>query len=260
MKLPRVMHEIISTFGFLFIPFGVVAKTRRATTTLSLLRLARRTTGNSNVEAISCMTVKIFALLVLLGGCGSFPAGEKTPAEPGKLATQNDGPIAASDGKVNISNNGKDKEKHKTESKNTRMEQTYLSVADWLMQRKSVCQQNYEAIDAELEHYQENFAGDFSINGQTGTVQVYSRLKALMLASCNPARTPGLLNNFLSTITRYTDWPPEYTALFDLLESEYQAYALLEEKYRELETRHQKTIDGIGNIEKSLEYEMEPRN
>src|SRR5690606_38805653 len=86
-------------------------------------------------------------------------------------------------------------------------------------------------------------------------VQAYAQLKALMLASCKPARTPGLLNNFLNSVEQYDHWPPEYSGLFALLRSEQQAYALLEEKYRELQTLHQETIDGIGNIEQSLENE-----
>lgn len=134
----------------------------------------------------------------------------------------------------------------------------YLQVGDWLVQRQSACRQENEAIDAQLSRYRESFSEAPSGDEDAPIVLAYSQLKALMLATCNPARTPGLLKNFLDAITEYDQWPPEYSALFDLLQSEYQAYALLEEKYEALEARHQKTIDGIGNIEQSLESQPSP--
>ncbi|MEX1033036.1 MAG: hypothetical protein WDZ30_06715 [Cellvibrionaceae bacterium] len=136
----------------------------------------------------------------------------------------------------------------------------YLSIADWLVQRQTACDLSNDAIDAHLERYRGSFSNAPDEGDPAQLVHAYSQLKALMLASCNPARTPGLLNNFLTAVRDYSHWPPEYKALFDLLASEQRAYALLEQKYRELEARHKKTIEGIGNIERTLEDQTEPRS
>lgn len=142
----------------------------------------------------------------------------------------------------------------------TAPEEDYLPVADWLVQRQGICKQDWESIQTQLQRYQQSLTETHSPPDQnTEVAQAYAQLKALMLATCRPARTPGLLNELLSSVTRY-DWPPEYSALFSLLEDEYSAYALLEEKYRQLEERHQKTIDGIGHIEQSLEPDTESAN
>jgi hypothetical protein len=131
----------------------------------------------------------------------------------------------------------------------------YLPLADWLVQRRSACNQEWDSIQNQLRRYQERLSNIDPAPEQNAEVAyAYTLLKALMLATCSPARTPGILNNLLETTSEY-DWPPEYRALFDLLKSKSAAYMLLEEKYRDLEARHQKTIDGIGNIEQSLESE-----
>lgn len=187
--------------------------------------------------------VSILVLLLTLSGC-ELVAGDASPATRSEAATAEvleaepketaaDGPPISGEESVH-----------------------YLPVADWLVQRRTVCDQSNSAIDAQLARYRESLKS-LPSGENAGVVHAYSQLQALMLASCNPARTPGLLSTFLNSITRYGDWPPEYSALFDLLESEYQAYSLLEEKYQELESRHQRTIDGIGNIERNLESQTE---
>lgn len=199
--------------------------------------------------------LKLFPLIVFLGGCNYFP-GESTPSEvedESQAAERPTPPESASSGQV-TTEDSKAGDDAKPE------EEYYLPVADWLVQRKTVCQQDNDAINTQLERYRQSFSDDLPPGEHAQIVQAYSQLKALMLASCDPARTPGLLKNFLDAITDHSHWPPEYTALFDLLQSEYQAYSLLEKKHRDLEARHQKTIDGIGNIEKSLESQVDPRN
>jgi hypothetical protein len=139
-------------------------------------------------------------------------------------------------------------------------EERYLPVADWLVQRQSVCRQEWESIQNQLQRYQQDLAEtDPQPDPSAEVVQAYTQLKALMLATCRPARTPGLLKNLLINVAQY-EWPPEYIALFDLLEAEYGAYAVLEERYRDLEKRHQQTIDGIGRIEQSLESDAKSVN
>lgn len=130
-------------------------------------------------------------------------------------------------------------------------EPQYLPVADWLVQRRSVCSEGWKSIQIQLNRYQDMLTQGPQPEEQE-VVHAYTQLKALMLATCNPARTPGVLKNLLDRVDDY-EWPAEYSALIDLLKSEYSAYALLEARYKDLRARHQKTIDGIGNIEQSLE-------
>lgn len=196
--------------------------------------------------------LRLLCLALLLGACGYLPTEDTASPAEGTAEGPIDSPVTSTSDNAPL----------QLPSENTHAdeevdEQYYLPVADWLVQRKDICQQDHEAIDAQLARYRESFSGAPE-SEEAPMVVAYSQLKALMLASCRPARTPGLLKNFLDSIRARNHWPPEYAALFDLLHSEYQAYALLEENYRELEARHQKTIDGIGNIEQSLESQADP--
>lgn len=86
------------------------------------------------------------------------------------------------------------------------------------------------------------------------------QLNALLLASCEPARTPGVLNQLLAQLTAEGTWPEEYAALFDLLIAGQRAYATVERLYQELEANyvalqeeHEQTILGLGEIETQIE-------
>lgn len=191
--------------------------------------------------------LRLCALCLTLAGCGQSPV---EPAPSAELDDKDSVVTARSAAAEKSTEQVKATEQ--TESTSA-PEEYYLPVADWLVQRRGACQQDREAIRAQLERYRQSFGNTAPTDEEAQVVRAYSQLKALMLASCSPARTPGLLNSFLREMESYEHWPPEYTALFDLLRSEYEAYSLLEDKYRQLEHRHRKTIDGIGNIEQSLE-------
>ena len=89
-----------------------------------------------------------------------------------------------------------------------------------------------------------------------------SKLTALLLASCKPARTPGVLNQLLAELTAAGTWPEEYAAFFDLLISGQRAYASvekvyvdLEQAYADLKHEHEKTIQGLSEIETQIELQ-----
>lgn len=89
-----------------------------------------------------------------------------------------------------------------------------------------------------------------------------NKLKALLLASCKPARTPGVLNQLLAELTAAGTWPEEYAAFFDLLISGQRAYASvekvyvdLEQAYADLKHEHEKTIQGLSEIEAQIELQ-----
>ena len=88
------------------------------------------------------------------------------------------------------------------------------------------------------------------------------KLNALLLASCKPARTPGVLNQLLAELTAAGTWPEEYAAFFDLLISGQRAYASVEKVYVDLEKayvdlkhEHEKTIQGLSEIEAQIELQ-----
>lgn len=99
------------------------------------------------------------------------------------------------------------------------------------------------------------------------------KLKALMLATCHPARTPGVLREMLAMITQ-GHWPAEYVAFFDVLIASHRAYVLVDDKHRDvleqhrelqeryqalqqehqaLQTEHENTIRGISDIERGID-------
>lgn len=81
------------------------------------------------------------------------------------------------------------------------------------------------------------------------------KLNALLLASCKPARTPGVLNQLLADLTVSGTWPEEYAAFFDLLIAGQRAYATVEKVYLDLKTEHEKTIQGLSEIEAQIELQ-----
>lgn len=135
------------------------------------------------------------------------------------------------------------------------LEAPYPSIADWLLQRQGICSQSRDAIDAQLQRHRQSFSADVS---QDEHILIHSQLQALMLASCEPAQTPGLFTEFIRHMARSPRWPEEYQALFALMSTQLQSYTSLEHRFHELEAQHQKTIEGIGNIERFLESQVEP--
>lgn len=90
------------------------------------------------------------------------------------------------------------------------------------------------------------------------------KLNELLLASCEPARTPGVLNQLLAQLTAAGTWPEEYAALFDLLIAGQKAYASVEKVYLDLEAQytslqdeHERTILGLGEIESQIEAQSQ---
>lgn len=133
------------------------------------------------------------------------------------------------------------------------MLQPQRTVHDLLNLRLRLCSEPQEAREAML-HEQSTF-------GRTSARPVNEeRLDSLLLASCEPARTPGVLNELLAQLTAEGTWPEEYAALFDLLIANQKAYATVERLYHELEAsfvtlqeEHERTILGLGEIETQIE-------
>jgi len=129
------------------------------------------------------------------------------------------------------------------------------SVNQLLIERLALCNASQEEQDAYMK---QNLA---SSDVKAGSVDE-NKLNALLLASCKPARTPGVLNQLLADLTAAGTWPEEYAAFFDLLIAGQRAYASVEKVYVDLEKAygdlkqvHEKTIQGLSEIEAQIELQ-----
>lgn len=119
------------------------------------------------------------------------------------------------------------------------------SVAEWLAQRQAIC--------AGLDKVNEVVPP-----GTQPAQTMEEKLDLLMITTCRPASTPGLLSEVLHSLAKNGPWPEEYLALFDLLNSGQKAYASVEKLYLDLKTEHEKTIQGLSEIENDIESQNVP--
>lgn len=105
-------------------------------------------------------------------------------------------------------------------------------------------------------------------------------LDGLLVTSCEPASTPGLMGEVLNHLVSLGQWPSEYDNLFDLLRSQqraisqYNARALdsnrenqelrqalqsQKEEYSKLQSTYKEAIKGIGEIEETLDSRKQKR-
>ena len=77
-------------------------------------------------------------------------------------------------------------------------------------------------------------------------------MSQLMLATCRPDQTPGLLANSLVLARNIEETPRGFDALLQLLSAESRSYALLEQRLRDTEQRLENTIEGIRAIEAEM--------
>lgn len=105
-------------------------------------------------------------------------------------------------------------------------------------------------------------------------------LNGLMITSCEPASTPGLMGELLNHLVNLGQWPVEYDNLFDLLRSQqraitqYNARALdssrenqdlrqalqnQKEEFNKLQSTYKEAIKGIGDIEETLDSRKQKR-
>jgi hypothetical protein len=128
------------------------------------------------------------------------------------------------------------------------MLQPQRSIHELLVERLTLCSDPA----ADQEAYLNQMVGRDSRPG--GGVDE-EKLNALLLASCKPARTPGVLNQLLADLTASGTWPEEYAAFFDLLIAGQRAYASVEKVYLDLKEEHEKTIQGLSEIEAQIELQ-----
>ncbi len=151
-----------------------------------------------------------------------------------------------------------------------------LSLPDLMMKRLQLCLIPVEEQLALLDDYRAVFVeGAAPADSLPGFLsQSMHQLNAIMLASCDPGRTPGVLSEMLAVVTSEEGWPPEYMAFFDVLVTSHRAYMqadgrrlelqkayralkkeheTLQQDYRALEIEHENTIKGISDIERGID-------
>lgn len=125
--------------------------------------------------------------------------------------------------------------------------QPQRSVAEWLLQRHAICTGLETATEAMVP-----------VAAMSSGQSIEERLDVLLISSCRPASTPGILSEALHSLSRAGSWPEEYLALFDMLNSSQKAYSAVEKLYRELKMEHEKTIQGLSEIEDDIEAQSIP--
>lgn len=137
--------------------------------------------------------------------------------------------------------------------------QTLVPVAQLLAARQVLCRLPAGERSSRLRLYRRFFIekkGDEArLQRETGAAvsQQTHLFYALMLASCEPQQTPGAMSEMLAAADSVGGWPEEHEALIDLLRAEREAYMVLNNEYRELLQQHEKTIQGIKNIEAEID-------
>ena len=79
-----------------------------------------------------------------------------------------------------------------------------------------------------------------------------STLVILMLASCAPDKTPGLLANYLTKAGAMNHGPPGLEELVELMAAQLRSYILVERRLRETENRLERMITGLREIEAEM--------
>jgi hypothetical protein len=79
-----------------------------------------------------------------------------------------------------------------------------------------------------------------------------SVLAILMLASCAPDQTPGLLANYLVKARAIETGPPGFAEMVALVGAQLRSYSLVERRLREVEARLERMITGIREIEAEM--------
>lgn len=111
-------------------------------------------------------------------------------------------------------------------------------AATWLLKRQQLCRLDTDERRLRLRE----LTGDSDDH----------RRDQLLLASCEPERTPGLLREALQAIPEQTE--PSLQALLEMIHDHSRSYRVLEEQNAQLTTQLERTIEGIRRIEADMDH------
>lgn len=115
----------------------------------------------------------------------------------------------------------------------------FTSVQSMLAYRSGVC--------ALPEQQQASLLQEFRVERSDRAT-----LGILMLASCSPDQTPGLLANHLVKAGAIEHAPPGLHELLALMGAQLRSYALVERRLRDTEHRLERMITGLREIEAQM--------
>lgn len=119
------------------------------------------------------------------------------------------------------------------------VEERRETVSDWLLKRQKLCE-----LEADEQRARLRGPG----GGSEGKA-----IERVLLASCEPERTPGLLREALHELPSDPDRDPALQALLDMIRDHARSYRLLEDRNAQLAVQLEATIEGIRQIESDME-------
>lgn len=112
------------------------------------------------------------------------------------------------------------------------------SASYWLLKRQELCRLESDERRLRLREP----AGDSN----------EGRLDKILMATCEPERTPGLLREALQDIPGQDD--PALEALLDMIRDHSRSYGVLERLNAQLSEQLESTIEGIRRIEADMDH------
>ncbi|KJS04091.1 MAG: hypothetical protein VR73_15490 [Gammaproteobacteria bacterium BRH_c0] len=113
-------------------------------------------------------------------------------------------------------------------------------VEQWLLTRQRLC--NLPAVEQRAQLLA-RVSADVSREG---------KIERVLLASCQPDQTPGLLREALSSLDPKAEWSPGMRALLAMINDHARSYRILEDKNLQLASQLETTIKGIREIETDM--------
>lgn len=117
------------------------------------------------------------------------------------------------------------------------------SIEGWLEKRHKLCLLPVTELRVRYKALTESIA----------TPTKSEQIERLLITTCYPDITPGLLRNELSNITSETSWSHSEKYLLELISDFNRSNTLLEEEKRRLTKELESTINGIKDIESDID-------
>ncbi len=116
------------------------------------------------------------------------------------------------------------------------------NVAQWLEERDRLCRLSMDQQKLQFRQIED---------GKNESIRE-NRMKRMLLSSCQPDRTPGLLRQSLDDVAKIDDLSPDERQLVELVRSFEQSNRILESRNQNLKSDLEETVNGIREIETDI--------
>lgn len=124
----------------------------------------------------------------------------------------------------------------------------YTSAEQWLLSRHKLCQLPVSEQRAHLQ----------VLSAQQQQLTKNNKITRLLLSTCNPELTPGLLSEALHSISEDDTWSVTELYLIEIIRAFNQSYSILDANNQKLEQDLETTINGIREIETEIDNLHQP--